>query len=76
MADFVPPDNDRLSRAFEDIVPEKYKGTDKFLDVVSWNIRWFNSGNSDRVALVTNILNALNADMVGCQKSLVRMLCL
>jgi hypothetical protein len=50
MADYVAPDNDRLSRAFEDIVPEKYRGTDKFLDVVSWNIRWFNSGNSGRVS--------------------------
>ena len=58
------PDNDHLSRAFEDIVPAKYKGTDRFLDVICWNIRWFNAGNNERVKKIEAVLNALNADIM------------
>jgi mRNA deadenylase 3'-5' endonuclease subunit Ccr4 len=68
MPPYIPPDNDHLSRAFEDLVPKEYKGTDRFLDVISWNIRWFNAGNRERVRKVVDVLNALNADIIVLQE--------
>jgi endonuclease/exonuclease/phosphatase family metal-dependent hydrolase len=64
MPTYTAPDNDHLSKAFEDIVPAKYRGTDRFLDVICWNIRWFNAGNNERVKKVEAVLNALNADIM------------
>jgi predicted extracellular nuclease len=64
MPRYVAPDNDHLSRGFQDIIPAEYRGTDRFLDVISWNIRWFNNGNDERVKKVEAVLNALNADII------------
>jgi endonuclease/exonuclease/phosphatase family metal-dependent hydrolase len=56
---------DNISRylAAADLVPAKFRGTDKFLDVVSWNIRWFDSKDPSRIDAITEVLEALNADL-------------
>lgn len=55
--------NDRISEAFESLVPEKHKGTDRFLDVVFWNIRFFNKEDPERVETIAQLLAVLNADL-------------
>lgn len=58
--------NDNLSKALSKIVgelPERYRDSDEFLDVVSWNLRWFNSKEPKRVKYITEILSVLNSDI-------------
>lgn len=68
----VPHDN--VTVAFdESLVPEKYRGTDKYLDIVQWNLEWFGAGMSalkdkERMPLVTKILSTLNADIFVLQE--------
>lgn len=68
-------DNDHLSKAFSGarLVPERYRGTDKFLDVVQWNLEWFGASKSrlrdqNRFQLIFEILEALNADLFVFQE--------
>lgn len=68
MPDYVPPDNDNLSVGFEDIVPQKYKGSDRFLDLVTWNLFWFHHKQEERVKTITDILEQLNADILVFQE--------
>jgi len=67
-----PVANDNLSHAFSalDMIPPGYRGSDRFLDVVSWNIRYFNDHDYFRVDRIVKILNALNADIIVCQEIL------
>lgn len=65
---YTPPSNDNLSKAFEDLVPPKYRGTNRFLDLVTWNVRNFNNRDPRRVTRVTSILTALNADIIVMQE--------
>lgn len=65
--------NDRLSAPLENLVPDEFKGTDRFLDVVQWNIEhWggskYKGDENARSALVTDILAALNADLFVFQE--------
>jgi len=60
--------NDNIARAFANYVPDKYKGTDKYLDIVQWNIEWFGASKSaekdkKRKEVVLNLLKILNADL-------------
>jgi endonuclease/exonuclease/phosphatase family metal-dependent hydrolase len=57
--------NDNLSVSFDacDLVPDKYKGDDHCLDVVAWNIKYFNQKDPSRVQAITEILSAINADV-------------
>lgn len=64
----VTAPNDNLSQAIDDLVPEKYRGTDRYLDVVQWNIEWFGAAKSrqkdkQRRDLILQILGALNGDL-------------
>lgn len=63
-------ENDYISKTIEalDIVPEGMKGNDLYLDIVSWNIRYFHDQDDNRVERVSNILDALNADIIVCQE--------
>lgn len=62
---YVPPKNDHLSMAIaNDLVPVDYRGTDKFLDVICWNLCYFNDRDQARVKRVAGILDALNADII------------
>lgn len=69
----VTADNDNLSEALADLVPDEYKGTDRFLDVVQWNIEWFGAQKSvakdaKRLSLVIDTLEALSADLFVFQE--------
>lgn len=69
---YVPPANDHLSDAFDaaGLIPDRFKGTDDFLDIVTWNIRYFHHRDKSRVKRVTEILNVLNADIIVLQEIL------
>jgi len=71
----APAENDHLTQAFTgaQLVPERYRGTDKFLDVVQWNLEWFGASKSrlrdqNRFQLIFEILEALNADLFVFQE--------
>ena len=72
LPEFQPPPNDNLSNGFAKLglVPERYRGTDKFLDVVTWNIRFFHDRDPDRVKRIVNVLTELNADIIVLQEIL------
>jgi exonuclease III len=57
--------NDEISRMLdaENLVPTQFRGTDKFIDVVSWNIQFFNHKDPVRVDAIAKILGTLNADI-------------
>ncbi len=58
-----PIENDNLSKALIGKIPKQFKDNDEFLDIVSWNLRWFNEQDSKRVKRITEILGALNSDI-------------
>lgn len=57
---------DRVGRLLNGrgLVPDRFKGTDRFLDVVSWNIRYFDHADPVRVDHITEVLSQLNADVL------------
>jgi endonuclease/exonuclease/phosphatase family metal-dependent hydrolase len=61
--DYKPPKNDKLSKALIDIVPKEYRGTNQFLDIVAWNVRYFHDRDPQRVNNVASVLAELNADI-------------
>jgi endonuclease/exonuclease/phosphatase family metal-dependent hydrolase len=71
-AAYQKPSNDKLSDLFinNGLVPEELRGTDKFLDVVCWNIRFFHDRDPGRVANIVEVLNELNADVVVMEEIL------
>jgi endonuclease/exonuclease/phosphatase family metal-dependent hydrolase len=50
------------------IVDKRFRGSDRYLDLVTWNIRWFNSRDPERVANMVTALSALNADVLVLQE--------
>ncbi len=56
---------DNISRYLDakKLGPERFQGTDNFLDVVSWNIYWFDAADPERVEAITEVLDAINGDM-------------
>jgi endonuclease/exonuclease/phosphatase family metal-dependent hydrolase len=66
-------ENDNLSRVFEDFVPDWAEDSDRFLNIVQWNIEWFGAAKSrakdrNRYGLVLDVLKALNADLFVFQE--------
>ncbi|MBE9191900.1 endonuclease/exonuclease/phosphatase family protein [Gloeocapsopsis crepidinum LEGE 06123] len=61
-------DNDHLSEFLSDFVPDDLQGTDHFLDVITWNIKFFNTRDPKRVEQITNIMQELNADLFVLQE--------
>lgn len=57
--------DDNISRLLDAkrLVPERFRDTDEFLDVVSWNIRWFDHQDPVRVQAIADVLGAINADV-------------
>lgn len=58
--------NDNISKSLEKIIgqlPSQFVDSDEFLDIISWNLRWFNEKEPDRVKNITEILGVLNADV-------------
>lgn len=63
--------NDNISNSLKGIIgnlDEKYRDSDEFLDIISWNLRWFNSKEQFRVENVVDILSALNSDIFVFQE--------
>jgi endonuclease/exonuclease/phosphatase family metal-dependent hydrolase len=60
--------NDNISRSVADLIPPKFQDNNEFLDIISWNIRWFNDSDPKRVARITEILGSLNADIFVFQE--------
>lgn len=71
---YVRPKNDNLSAALDaaGLIDPKYAGTDRFLDIVTWNIRFFHDRDDKRVNRVVEVLAALNADIFVFQEILDR----
>jgi endonuclease/exonuclease/phosphatase family metal-dependent hydrolase len=63
---YQPPTNDHLTPGFESagLVPDRFRGSDEFLDVLTWNIKFFHDRDKARVDRVTEVLAALNADIM------------
>ena len=60
--------NDRISAFLNEFVPDKVQGTDSFLDVITWNIKFFNTRDPQRVELIARIMQELNADLFVLQE--------
>jgi endonuclease/exonuclease/phosphatase family metal-dependent hydrolase len=60
--------NDNLTDIFRDMLTAEQRGTDKFLDIVTWNIKWFNVKNPDRIARIARIMAEINADIFVLQE--------
>jgi hypothetical protein len=56
---------DKISRLLDakNLVPPRFRGTDKFLDVISWNIRWFDHQDVRRIEAIREVMSALNGDI-------------
>jgi len=69
MANAMPKkDLGELADMIDDVVPAEFRGTDRFLDIVTWNIRFFNPRDPARVANIVKVLSALNADVLVLQE--------
>lgn len=60
--------NDNISAFLLDLVPGHLDGTDRYLDVITWNIRYFNFRDPERVEVMTRILQEINADVFVFQE--------
>lgn len=69
---YQAPDNDNITRAFEavNIIKEEHRGSDLFLDVVNWNIRYFHHKDKERLNRIVDILSVINADIIVLQEIL------
>jgi endonuclease/exonuclease/phosphatase family metal-dependent hydrolase len=45
------------------MVPTAFRDTDQFIDIVSWNIRFFDHKDPERVEVVTDVLASLGSDV-------------
>jgi len=72
--EFAPvADNDHLSELFgitlpDGLVPDHLQGTDRFLDLVTWNIKFFDLKSADRVRMIGRIMNEISADIFVMQE--------
>lgn len=60
--------NDNLSRYLSDFIPDEFEGDDRFLDIITWNIKFFNSRDPRRVENIRTIMQELNADLFILQE--------
>jgi endonuclease/exonuclease/phosphatase family metal-dependent hydrolase len=63
--------NDNLSKSLANIIgqlPAAYRDSDEFLDIISWNLRWFNDKEPERVKNITEILGVINSDIFVFQE--------
>ena len=69
---YDPPENDNITQAFDtaDLIPDHLKGSDKFLDIVTWNIRYFHHHDENRVERISQVLSLLNSDIIVLQEIL------
>lgn len=43
--------NDHISNLLTDLVPDELQGTDRFLDIIAWNIKFFNQRDPQRILI-------------------------
>lgn len=63
--------NDNISRLLlseKNLVPDLDEGSDRFFDLITWNIKFFNDRDPKRVSIITSILEELNADIFVFQE--------
>lgn len=63
--------NDNISRLLlsdKDLVPDLDEGSDRFFDLITWNIKFFNDRDPKRVSIIISILQELNADIFVFQE--------
>ncbi len=63
--------NDNISESLKNIVgglDKKFKDSEEFLDIISWNLRWFDDKNPTRVQNIVEVLSFLNADIFVFQE--------
>lgn len=62
--------NDNISRLLRsgDFIPDGLEGSDRFLDIISWNIKFFNDRDPRRVENIRIIMQELNADIFVLQE--------
>ena len=60
--------NDNLSRYLRDFVPKEFESDDRFLDLITWNIKFFNDRDPKRVDNIQRIMQELNADIFVLQE--------
>jgi endonuclease/exonuclease/phosphatase family metal-dependent hydrolase len=66
-------DNDTISELFEIALPnglvrDDLQGTNRFLDIVTWNIKFFDLKSAERVRQIGRILNEIAADVMVFQE--------
>jgi endonuclease/exonuclease/phosphatase family metal-dependent hydrolase len=54
--------------ADNNLVPEALRGTDRYLDIITWNIRYFNARDAKRVERIASLMAQLNADIFVLQE--------
>ena len=59
--------NDNISVLLGAIDP-KFNDTDDFLDIVQWNLRWFDGNEPEKVAKIEQVLSILNSDIFVFQE--------
>lgn len=66
----TPTLNDNISRLLNrgDFVPDDLQGNDRFLDIITWNIKFFNNRDPQRVENIKSIMQELNADIFVLQE--------
>lgn len=64
----TPAENDRISEALNGFIPDALEGTDRFLDIVTWNIKWFNLQDERRLGVIAQIMSEINADVFILQE--------
>lgn len=50
------------------MVPPEHVGSDKYIDIITWNIWYFDNNNTQRVEQVTDVLERLNGDIFVFQE--------
>jgi hypothetical protein len=59
--------NDNISSMLGGINPS-FNDTNDFLDIVQWNLRWFNANEKERVQKIQQVLSVLNSDIFVFQE--------
>lgn len=59
--------NDNISKLLGG-VSSKFIDNDDFIDIIQWNLRWFNSNEPDRVKKIEQVLSVLNSDIFVFQE--------
>ena len=67
MAEKKKISNDHISELLGGI-DKKYEDQDDFLDIVQWNLRWFNSMQNEREDKIVKVLRVLNSDIFVFQE--------